>query len=86
MGLSTDSKTTSGSTSWTSSASPPAARANTPDGTWTTAHTGLNITEEDWTIAVERVGEHLNKFKVPAREQQEVARRNRPAEKQIVGR
>src|SRR3984893_2421386 len=39
-----------------------------------TAHTGLNITEEDWTIAVKALGDTLNKFKVPAREQGEVVR------------
>jgi hemoglobin len=36
-----------------------------------TAHTGLNISEEDWTISVKHLGETLDKFKVPAREQQE---------------
>ena len=38
----------------------------------TTAHTGLGITEEDWTISVKALGDTLNKFKVPAREQQDV--------------
>ena len=37
-----------------------------------TAHTGLNITEEDWTISVKALTDTLNKFKVPAREQGEV--------------
>src|ERR1700676_4658687 len=37
-----------------------------------TAHTGLNITEEDWNISVKALGDTLNKFKVPAREQGEV--------------
>jgi hypothetical protein len=33
-----------------------------------TAHTGLGITEEDWTISVQTLQAALNKFKVPARE------------------
>jgi hemoglobin len=38
-----------------------------------TAHKGLGITEEDWNIAVKHLGETLEKFKVPKKEQQEVA-------------
>ena len=50
------------------------------------AHTGLNITEEDWTISVQHLGETLNKFKVPAKEQQEVVNAIVPLKSQIVGR
>jgi hemoglobin len=51
-----------------------------------TAHTGLNITEEDWTIAVKALGDTLNKFKVPAREQGEVVGAVAPLKSKIVGR
>src|SRR5262249_13414197 len=51
-----------------------------------TAHTGLNITEEDWTISVKALGDTLSKFKVPAREQQEVINAIAPLKSQIVGR
>ena len=50
------------------------------------AHTGLNITEEDWTLSVQHLGETLNKFKVPAKEQQEVVGAIAPLKSQIVGR
>ena len=51
-----------------------------------TAHTGLNITEDDWTIAVKAMGDTLNKFKVPAREQGEVVGAIAPLKSKIVGR
>ena len=51
-----------------------------------TAHTGLNITEEDWTISVKALGDTLNKFKVPAREQGEVVSAIVPLKSKIVGR
>jgi len=51
-----------------------------------TAHTGLNITEEDWTIAVKALGDTLNKFKVPPREQGEVVGAIAPLKSKIVGR
>jgi hemoglobin len=51
-----------------------------------TAHTGLNITEEDWTIAIKALGDTLNKFKVPAREQGEVVGAIAPLKSKIVGR
>jgi hemoglobin len=51
-----------------------------------TAHTGLNITEEDWTIAVKALGDTLNKFKVPAREQGEVVNAIAGLKSKIVGR
>jgi len=50
-----------------------------------TAHTGLGITDEDWNIAVKSLGDTLNKFKVPAREQQEVVSAIAPLKGQIVG-
>ena len=51
-----------------------------------TAHTGLNITEDDWTIAVKALGDTLNKFKVPAKEQGEVVGAVAPLKSKIVGR
>jgi hemoglobin len=50
-----------------------------------TAHTGLNITEEDWTLSVQHLGETLNTFKVPAKEQGEVVSAIAPLKSQIVG-
>jgi hemoglobin len=50
-----------------------------------TAHTGLGITEDDWTITVQHLSETLNKFKVPAREQQDVVNAIAPLKSQIVG-
>jgi len=38
-----------------------------------TAHRGLGITEEDWNIAVKHLVATLNKFKVPKKEEKEVA-------------
>jgi len=37
-----------------------------------TAHEGLNITEEDWNISVTHLKATLDKFKVPAKEREEV--------------
>jgi len=51
-----------------------------------TAHTGLNITEDDWTIAVKALGDTLNKFKVPSREQGEVVSAIASLKGKIVGR
>jgi hemoglobin len=51
-----------------------------------TAHTGLNITEEDWNVSVKHLQETLDKFKVPAREQQEVMNAIASLKGQIVGR
>jgi hemoglobin len=51
-----------------------------------TAHTGLNITEDDWTIAVKAQGDTLNKFKVPSREQGEVVSTIASLKGKIVGR
>ena len=38
-----------------------------------TAHKGLGITEEDWDIGVKHLVNTLTKFKVPEKEQKEVA-------------
>lgn len=38
-----------------------------------TSHKGLGITEEDWNIAVKHLVATLTKFKVPEKEQNEVA-------------
>ena len=38
-----------------------------------TSHKGLGITEEDWNIGVKLLINTLNKFKVPEKEQKEVA-------------
>jgi hemoglobin len=51
-----------------------------------TAHTGLNITEENWTIAVKALGHTLNKFKVASREQGEVVSAIVSLKGKIVGR
>lgn len=51
-----------------------------------TAHTGLNITEEDWNISVKALTDTLNKFKVPAREQGEVINAIAGLKSKIVGR
>jgi len=51
-----------------------------------TAHTGLGITEEDWSITVKHLGESLNKFNVPADLQQQVVGAIAPLKSQIVGR
>jgi len=51
----------------------------------TTVHTGLGITEEDWTIMVRLLGDTFNKFKVPASLQQEVVSAVAPLKSQIVG-
>ena len=51
-----------------------------------TAHTGLNITEDDWTISVKALTDTLNKFKVPAREQGEVISAIAGLKSKIVGR
>ena len=51
-----------------------------------TAHTGLGITEEDWTISLNALSATLNKFKVPAAEQQDVLTAIASLKSQIVGR
>ena len=49
------------------------------------AHTGLNITESDWQIAMKHLHATLDKFKVPAREQQELAGAIESFKEDIVG-
>jgi hemoglobin len=51
-----------------------------------TAHTGLHITEADWTASVNHLTETLNKFKVPQKEQQEVMSAIGGLKNDIVGR
>lgn len=51
-----------------------------------TVHTGLNITEEDWTLGVQHLTETLNKFKVPVKEQGEVINAIASLKSQIAGR
>lgn len=50
-----------------------------------TAHTGLGITEEDWTISVKALQATLDKFKVGPREQSDVINAIAPLKSQIVG-
>lgn len=50
-----------------------------------TAHKGLHITEEQWTISANHLVETLNKFKVPAKEQSEVLSAITSLKGQIVG-
>jgi hemoglobin len=49
-----------------------------------TAHAGAGITKSDWDRTLKIFGEVLNKFKVPAKEQQEIAALLTPLEKDIV--
>jgi len=51
-----------------------------------TAHTGLGITEDDWALSVKYLEATLDKFKVPAREHQDVIGAIGPLKSQIVGR
>ena len=37
-----------------------------------TTHAGLNITEKDWDVSVQDLIATLDKFKVPAKEKEEV--------------
>jgi len=49
-----------------------------------TAHKGLGITEDDWNIAVKHLVATMNKFKVPEKEQGEVAAALTTLKKDIV--
>ena len=49
-----------------------------------TAHAGLGITKADWERSNMRFGETLAKFKVPEKEQKELAGLLAPLEKLIV--
>lgn len=51
-----------------------------------TAHTGLNITENDWNLTVKHLTETLDKFKVPDRERNEVLQAIGAQKGDIVGR
>ena len=49
------------------------------------AHAGMGITDAEWTAAVEDLVKSLNKFKVGAKEQQELLAILGPMKKDIVG-
>ena len=49
-----------------------------------TAHKGLGITEEDWNISVKHLVATMTKFKVPEKEQKEVAAAITGLKKDIV--
>lgn len=49
-----------------------------------TTHSGAGITKADWDRSLKIFGEVLNKFKVPDREQQELASLLIPLEKDVV--
>ena len=49
-----------------------------------TAHAGAGITKADWDRSLKIFGEVLNKFKVPDKEQQELAALLLPLEKDVV--
>ncbi len=51
-----------------------------------TAHAGAGISKDDWDRALKIFGEVLNKFQVPAKEQQELAALLLPLEKDVVDR
>ena len=51
-----------------------------------TAHTGLNITEDDWNASVKHLVATLDKFKVPEREKNEVLGAISGLKGDIVGR
>ncbi len=51
-----------------------------------TAHAGSGITKNDWERSLKIFGEVLDKFKVPAKEQQELAALLVPLEKDVVDR
>lgn len=50
-----------------------------------TAHTGMGITDAEWAATVEDLVKSLNKFKVGAKEQQELLAILGPLKKDIVG-
>jgi hemoglobin len=49
------------------------------------AHTGMRITDTEWTATVEDLVKSLNKFRVGAKEQQELLAILGPMKKDIVG-
>src|SRR2546427_6396927 len=50
-----------------------------------TVHTGMGITEAEWSATVEDLVKSLTKFKVPPKEQQELLAILGPMKKDIVG-
>lgn len=52
--------------------------------TMKTAHAGSGVTKADWDRSLKIFGEVLNKFKVPEKEQHDVAALLTPLEKDIV--
>jgi len=50
-----------------------------------TAHTGMGITEAEWNATVENRVKSLNKFKVAAKDQEELLAAIGPMKKDIVG-
>ena len=50
-----------------------------------TAHTGLNITKEEWNIGAGLLVETLDKFKVPSKEKEELLGAVSSLESKIVG-
>jgi len=51
-----------------------------------TVHTGLNITEDDWSMSVKHLVATLDKFKVPEKEKSEVLAAISGLKSDIVGR
>ena len=51
-----------------------------------TAHTGLGISEEDWSVSVKHLNETLDKFKVPEREKNDLVSAISGLKPDIVGR
>jgi hemoglobin len=51
-----------------------------------TAHTGLNITEDDWSLSVKMLTATLDKFKVPDKEKSDVLGAVSGLQADIVGR
>ncbi len=50
------------------------------------SHQGMGITDSDWELSVKYLKETLNKFKVPAKEQEEVLKAIESTRKDIVER
>ncbi|MBI3637488.1 MAG: group 1 truncated hemoglobin [Candidatus Rokubacteria bacterium] len=51
-----------------------------------TAHTGMGVSEAEWSATVENLGKALDKFKVGAKEKQELIGVLAPMKSDIVGR
>jgi hemoglobin len=50
-----------------------------------TTHTGMKVTEAEWNATVEDLVKALNKYRIPAEEQQELLAALGPMKKDIVG-